>query len=46
MRDRIVSLVLGALIVASVVYVAVIGDSSLCYQVFGCPTIRGVVLGY
>jgi hypothetical protein len=35
-----------ALIVATVVYVAVIGDSSLCYQVMGCPTIRGIVLGY
>jgi hypothetical protein len=46
MRDRVISLVLGTLIVATVVYVAVIGDASLCYQVIGCPTVRHVVLGY
>lgn len=35
-----------AFILALLVYVAVMQDASLCYQVAGCPSFRHLFLGY
>jgi hypothetical protein len=46
MPDNVFSILGAAAIVAAIVYTCTIWDSSLCYQVPGCPAVRGIVLGY
>jgi hypothetical protein len=46
MDNRVLQLLGAGLIVMAVLYVAVMQDASLCYQVAGCPTFRHVIFGY
>ena len=46
MANKVMPMLGAAAIVACILYVSVMWDSSMCYQVPGCPAIRGVILGY